>query len=57
MEDVLGSSGAGGHIIIIAKQEISTESLQKVTSFYIKKKRQFFFAKIDLLYSNFMLNI
>ena len=31
MENVLGSEGAGGHIIIIANEEISTQSLQKVS--------------------------
>jgi len=29
IENVLGSEGAGGHIIIIANEEISTQSLQK----------------------------
>ena len=55
MEDVLGSSGAGGHIIIIAKQEISTESLQKVALFFIKKKK--LCAEIYFLFSNFVLSI
>ncbi len=30
IENVLGTEGAGGHIIIIANEEISTQSLQKV---------------------------